>query len=78
MFLVNEDLVREHMRARLSEGERERKLGFARQVRRAERLQKRAERAKHQLALAIARGRRDGPPPPNGGVPGAIPGAQIS
>lgn len=55
MSLVNEDLARERMRARLSEAENERKLGFARQVRRTARLQKRADRARHRLALAIAR-----------------------
>lgn len=55
MYPVNEDLAREHMRARLSEAEHERRLGFARQVRRTARLQKRAERAKRRLALAIAR-----------------------
>ncbi len=55
MYLVNEDLAREHMRARLSEAETERTLSFARQVRRAARLQKRADRAQRRAALAIAR-----------------------
>lgn len=55
MYLVNEDLARERVRARLAEAEHERMLSSARRIRRAARLVKRAERAQRRAALALAR-----------------------
>jgi hypothetical protein len=52
MYLINEDLARAHIAARLEEAQEQR---LAHQVARARRLSRRAERAAQEARLAIAR-----------------------
>ncbi|HEY2832094.1 MAG TPA: hypothetical protein VGJ14_06690 [Sporichthyaceae bacterium] len=50
-----EDVAREHVRTRLAEASRSRRLGTARRIRRAERLARRAERAALRADIAVMR-----------------------
>jgi hypothetical protein len=50
-----EDVAREHVRQRLAEANRSRRLGAARRIRRAERLARRAKRAAVRADIAVAR-----------------------
>jgi hypothetical protein len=59
MYLMQEDLARAHLRARLTEAEQNRRLHviaqIARAQRQAERARRRADRAAARARLAVAR-----------------------